>query len=205
LTFWLVEENVTDREGCFFSFSHRMKQEEMQKKAFHFILWAKRVRSHIIRTGAADEPPVPALSSEEESSDDEIEMDPEAGTAVVMWESGLPDVLEEDMDFKQYVKVEAFCGYSQMTFWHHIDEVFELQRYSQYQTSLATRDKLGFRKAQRLAFQTGKKIVFRLATKTMKFPEKAQEENDSLEVDDRAIRDREMVLRLSMRAQTAFL
>jgi hypothetical protein len=211
LTFWLVEENVTDREGCFFSFSHRMKQEEMQKKAFHFILWAKRHRSHIIRTGAADEPPNPAamepeaLSSKEESSDEEIEMDPQAGTAIVIWESGIPDVAVENMDFKCHVKVEAFCGYNQMTFWHHIDEVFELQRYSQYQTSLATKDNLGFRKAQRLAFQTGKRIVFRLATKTMKFPEKAQNETDDLEVNDRAIRDRDMVLRLSMRAQTAFL
>jgi hypothetical protein len=205
LTFWLVEENATDQEGCFFRFTHRRKQEEMQKKAFHFILWAKRYRSHIIRTGAADEPPIPALSSEEESSDDEIEMDPEAGTAIVRWIYGVPDALEGDDEWPGRIVVSGFCGHTCVSFWHHVDDTFQLRQHSQYRTSLVAKDDLGFRKAQRLAFQTGKKIFFYLTTKTMKFPEEEQNETDDLEANDRAIRDRDMVLRLSMRAQAAFL
>jgi hypothetical protein len=205
-TFWIVERNFKDREGCFFR--KRIKQEEMQKKAFHFILWAKRHRSHIIKTGAADEPPKPAAripEAEEESSDEEIEMDPEAGTAIVRWTDGVPNALEGDEEWSERIVVSGFCGHTCVSFWHHVDDTFRLRQHSQYRTSLVAKDDLGFRKAQRLAFQTGKKIFFYLTTETMKFPKKAQEEPDDLEANDRAIRDRDMVLRLSMRAQIAFL
>lgn len=47
LTFWLVEENRTDRQGCFFNM--RIDRNAMLKNAYHFVVWAKRQRARAHR------------------------------------------------------------------------------------------------------------------------------------------------------------
>jgi hypothetical protein len=222
LTFWIVEENVTDREGRFYDL--HMDHTLMYKNAYHFIVWAKRQRQRDSKAAASAKSPKSAhkqpiarqelASSEDESNVEEADMDPNGGTAIVRWTEGMPDALEEQ-GHDDRITVESFCGYTLLDFWREVDTRFELSTHLQRRSELASKGNLTFRAAQLQAHVTGKTIIFYLRTEDATLSEEAQhvplagipipeDVNDDLEADNREMKYREMVDEAASAGATTF-
>jgi hypothetical protein len=122
LTYWLVEDNVSDRYGCFFN--KRMDRTEMYKHAYHYVVWAKRHRSRNLKAATATKSPKSvgkqktakqSAKPSEDSDADDLDMDPNSGVAFVKWTEGMP--FEMIMaGYGDLITIQSFCGYSLLEF-----------------------------------------------------------------------------------------
>jgi hypothetical protein len=176
LTYWLVQDNVSDCHGCFFN--RRLDRNEMYKHAYHFVVWAKRQRS---RSGAAkllkstdnQNTRTGSTHASEESEADDIDMDPNSGVVWVKWTEGMSTDLIA-AGYAERITVQSFCGYSILEFWRYVDDQFHLGQHLQRRMLLYVSDNLTFKEAQHHAHETGKPVLFFLVTESASLPEEAE-------------------------------
>lgn len=184
LVFWLAHENTTDRNGCLWK--KRLDQHEAYSMMHNFVLWAKRQRHRELmaakksRKGKKGQNAATRQQEELEEvdlefeSEEEEDLDPEKGVAVVRWVDGIPPALEEDgLD---RVTIDKLCGHTLLSFWKAVDEGFNLSEHLQRRVSVAHYKGLTFSEAQKQANKDGddKKVIFRLHTEVATLPEEAQ-------------------------------
>lgn len=175
LVFWLAEENMKDRNGCFFN--RKLKQHVAWSSMHMFVLWAKRQRSREAKK-KNPKPVKKATPAEEvtddELSDEEIEFNPEKGTAVVIWRKGMPDDLELE-GHPSRVEIPRLCSHDILTFWAAVDAAFELSKHMQRRCFLGPKDGSSFQNVQSLANKDAndKKILFYLETEQATIIEEA--------------------------------
>jgi hypothetical protein len=156
ITFWLVEENRTNKRGCFYS--SRLGKEDIFKIAFHYVIYAKRERSRALAKPTPVKSPktkpkktvvhnTPAMSSEE-SDVEETSLNPKDGVITVTWDEGLPNDLAFEMNFNNRILVREFCGYSLMGFWQEVDRRFELGSHKQRLVAVENADDMSLKRAQ---------------------------------------------------------
>ncbi|KAF3043432.1 hypothetical protein E8E12_007269 [Didymella heteroderae] len=166
LVFWLAEENTKDRNGCLWN--RRLKQHEAWSAMHKFVLWAKRQRSRDAKKKKAKNAKKAIAqedATEDKCSEEEADLNPEKGTAVIIWHQGMPDELELEENAGQ-AAIPQLCSHSILTFWAAVDAAVELPKHMQRRCFLGPKDGSSFRDAQILADKDpgDKKILFYLKT-----------------------------------------
>lgn len=103
-----------------------------------------------------------------------MDLNPEKGTAVIIWHKGIPDELELDPNSYR-ARIPQLCSHNIITFWAVVDEVFEVPKHMQRRYFLRPKDGSSFRDAQILADKDAgdKKIIFYLDTEPATIPKEA--------------------------------
>ena len=174
LLYQLVAENTLDRNGCFYQagLDHLTRYRAM----WHLIAFQKRQRSRQ-RTAAAKgkkstvatSRPEVTDSSDEERSEDHVDMDPTKGIIQVNWGEGMPDEVEEAGEIGRRV-FHNFCGYTEASFYQAIEHEFDLAACRQKIKSLTTSTGRSFLGMQLLALQSAIKVSMVLTTENCEHP-----------------------------------
>ncbi|KAF3033934.1 hypothetical protein E8E11_001562 [Didymella keratinophila] len=136
LVLWLSEENTSDREDV------AAKKSTATKKG-----------------SAKGKDPAPQSEGSEYDTADKG-LDPEKGKALVIWQKGCPDEVEENGENR--ITIDRLCSHTTTSFWVAVEKGFDLSKHLHRRTDLVSKDGQSLNEVQRLAHTntTEKKFIF---------------------------------------------
>jgi hypothetical protein len=186
LVLWLSKENTKDRYGCFWG---KQKDKHTVFSAMHtFVLWARRQRHRekVAAEKSTSKKKVSAKGNKRALESDESgyetadeELDPERGTALVLWNKGCPDEVEENGG--ERITIDRLCSHTTTSFWIAVEKGFDLPKHMHRRTELVSKDGRSLPEVQQLANNstTAKKFIFYLETEPATLVEEVQAAPDS--------------------------